>query len=123
MFIQELARKLEAAGVKTAEIKTANAKTIAVGAHPGISATNLFKNSAPGGWYARRFSQSPEQGALPILRAATDPAATNGSYWGPGGFMEISGSPAPARIPPRALDAEACRRLWELSERATGVIY
>lgn len=113
MFVQELARRLEAEG----------SEAIAVAAHPGISATNLFKNSTLGGWYARRFSQSPERGALPILRAATAPEVTNGSYWGPGGFMEISGPPAPARIPPRALDAALCRRLWDLSQRLTGVSY
>ncbi len=109
MFIQELARRLVAS----------NAKAIAVAAHPGISATNLFKNSAAGKWYARNFSQSPEQGALPIVRAATDPNVTNGSYWGPGGCFEISGPPAPARIPPKALDADLCHRLWELSEKLT----
>lgn len=112
MFIQELARRLVAS----------NAKAIAVAAHPGISATNLFKNSASGKWYARNFSQSPEQGALPIVRAATDPNVANGSYWGPGGCFETSGPPAPARIPPKALDADLCRRLWELSEKLVEII-
>lgn len=113
MFTQELARRLTAH----------KSKAIAVAAHPGISATGLFRNSTLGGWYARNFSQSPERGALPIVRAACDPAATNGSYWGPGGFMEISGPPEPARIPPKALDADLCRRLWSLSEELTGVHY
>ena len=113
MFTQELARRLASHG----------AKAIAVAAHPGISATGLFKNSTIGGWYARNFSQSPEMGALPVVRAATDPAATNGSYWGPGGFLEISGYPGSANIPPTALDPEHNRLLWELSERLTGVSY
>jgi NAD(P)-dependent dehydrogenase (short-subunit alcohol dehydrogenase family) len=113
MFIQELARRLEAAG----------SKAIAVSAHPGISSTSLFKNSALGGWYARNFSQSPEHGALGALRAATDPAVANGSYWGSGGFMEIAGSPAPARIPPKAFDRDLCARLWSLSEKLTGISY
>jgi NAD(P)-dependent dehydrogenase (short-subunit alcohol dehydrogenase family) len=113
MFIQELSRRLA----------TNNSQAIAVASHPGVSATNLFKHSTLGGWYARRFSQSPERGALPAVFAATAPEATNGSYWGPRGFMEMSGSPAPARIPPQALNPTACRHLWELSEQLTGVRY
>jgi hypothetical protein len=58
-----------------------------------------------------------------VVRAATDPEAVNGSYWGPGGCFEISGAPAPARIPPAALDRDRCRRLWEVSEELTGVKY
>ncbi len=111
MFTQELARRLASHG----------ARAIAVAAHPGISATGLFKNSTIGGWYARNFSQSPEMGAPPVVRAATDPAATNGSYWGPGGFLEISGYPGSATIPPTALDPAHNRLLWELSEKLTGV--
>jgi NAD(P)-dependent dehydrogenase (short-subunit alcohol dehydrogenase family) len=113
MFIRELSRRLEAAG----------SKAIAVAAHPGVSATNLFKNSTLSNWYVSRFSQSSEQGALPALRAATDPTVKNGDYLGPGGFLEISGSPAPARIPPKAFDCNLCNRLWTLSESLTGVNY
>jgi hypothetical protein len=107
---------------KSAEIGGSRS-VIALAAHPGISATNLFKNSAAGKWYAAHFSQSPERGALPVVRAATDPEATNGSYWGPGGCFEISGAPAPARIPPAALDPARRAKLWALSEELTGVKY
>jgi NAD(P)-dependent dehydrogenase (short-subunit alcohol dehydrogenase family) len=113
IFIRELSRRLTEAG----------SKAIAVAAHPGVSSTSLFKHSALGGWYARRFSQSPEQGALPALRAATDPTVKNGDYWGPGGFLEFAGYPEPARIPPKALDRDLCTRLWSLSESLTEVSY
>jgi NAD(P)-dependent dehydrogenase (short-subunit alcohol dehydrogenase family) len=113
MFIQEMARRLAAQ----------KARAIAVAAHPGVSATGLFKYGRLGEWYASHFAQPPAMGALPVLRAACDPGAANGSYWGPDGFMEMSGYPVPARIPRRALDATSCRRLWELSEELTGVHY
>jgi NAD(P)-dependent dehydrogenase (short-subunit alcohol dehydrogenase family) len=126
MFIQELATAAAnwATQINEGHEKSAAVRqVIALAAHPGISATNLFKNSAAGKWYACNFSQSPERGALPVVRAATDPTATNGSYWGPGGCFEISGAPAPARIPSAALDPVRRAKLWALSEELTGVKY
>jgi NAD(P)-dependent dehydrogenase (short-subunit alcohol dehydrogenase family) len=113
MFIQELARKLAAN----------RARAIAVSAHPGVSATNLFKNSRVSKWWVSRFSQGPEMGALSTLRAATDPAVTNGSYWGPAGFMNMSGYPEPARIPGKALDGGLNCRLWAMGQYQTGVTF
>jgi NAD(P)-dependent dehydrogenase (short-subunit alcohol dehydrogenase family) len=113
MFTQELARKLAAN----------RALAIAVSAHPGVSATNLFKNSRVGEWWVSHFSQRPEMGALSTLRAACDPAVTNGSYWGPRGFMNMSGYPEPARIPSKALDGGFNTRLWALSQYQTGVTF
>jgi NAD(P)-dependent dehydrogenase (short-subunit alcohol dehydrogenase family) len=113
MFIQELARKLAAN----------RARAIAVSAHPGISATNLFKNSRLGEWWVSRFSQGPEMGTLPTLRAACDPAVSNGSYWGPSGFMNMSGYPELARIPSKALNGGLNTRLWALSQYQTGVTF
>ena len=65
----------------------------------------------------------PADGALPTLRAAVDPAAAGGSYWGPAGLFEISGPPAAARIPERAKDEAVAARLWEVSEKLTGVSF
>jgi NAD(P)-dependent dehydrogenase (short-subunit alcohol dehydrogenase family) len=113
MFTQELARKLAAN----------RALAIAVSAHPGVSATNLFKNSRVSAWWTSRFSQGPEMGALSTFRAATDPAVTNGSYWGPSGFMNMSGYPTPARIPGKALDGGLNCRLWAMSQHLTGVTF
>ncbi len=69
------------------------------------------------------FGMRPEGGALPTLRAATDPSAISGSYWGPSRFFELSGPPAPARISARAKDEAVAARLWEVSERLTGVTF
>jgi hypothetical protein len=62
----------------------------------------------------------PEGGAAPTLLAATAQDA-GGRYYGPGGWMEIKGAPALAKIAPRALDEAEAARVWALSERLTGV--
>ena len=118
LFTYELARRL-AAGTSS---------TLAVAAHPGFSNTELFRNMpAPlrvGSALVGRFvTQPPAMGALPTLRAATDPAAVDGQYYGPGGFGEAVGHPVLVRSSTRSHDADLQRRLWTVSEELTGVIY
>ncbi len=105
-------------------------------AHPGATLTNLqttgptlgrgsstllerlgmrLTRMIPGFW------QEIAQGALPTLYAATSPLALGGGYYGPGGFGELTGTPAPARIPRKAQDENTARRLWQVSEELTGV--
>jgi protochlorophyllide reductase len=120
MFALELQRRLaRAAG-----------STVALAAHPGASTTNLF--ATPGGFFAKRILspllgrflfQPAERGVLPILLAATSPAAQPGGYYGPDGFQEMKGDAGPAVIPPQALDEDVAARLWRLSEQLTGVSY
>ena len=63
-------------------------------------------------------------GALPTLRAATDPAARGGEYYGPDGFLGWSGQhPKVVRSSRRSHDTDVQRRLWTESERLTGVAY
>jgi hypothetical protein len=69
----------------------------------------------------RIIGQSAAQGALPILFAATAPEAAGGAYYGAGGFREIRGYPAPAKIEAHALDRDSAKRLWSMSEELTGV--
>jgi protochlorophyllide reductase len=57
------------------------------------------------------------------LRALTDPDARGGEYFGPAGFGGIRGRAVRARPAPAALDEQAAVRLWELSERLTGVTF
>ena len=68
-------------------------------------------------------SQMPPQGALPTLYAATSPDAVGSGYYGPDGFQEMNGLPAPARVPRRALDEESAAELWGVAEELTGVVY
>jgi NAD(P)-dependent dehydrogenase (short-subunit alcohol dehydrogenase family) len=121
LFTRELDRRLRTAGVSTK----------AVAAHPGGTRTNLGHEN-PGGVFntvahhsrpviERVFLQSAAMGALPTLRAATDPDAEGGDYFGPDGFMEQRGHPKRVGCSTRARDDDAARRLWEVSEELTGV--
>lgn len=116
MFALELHRRLGRA-------REAGASVRAVAAHPGWTATDLQRTA----WLVRvlnpLFAMKPEDGALPTLRAATDPEAESGSFWGPSRFFELNGPPAPARIPRRAQDGAVAARLWEESEKRTGVTF
>jgi NAD(P)-dependent dehydrogenase (short-subunit alcohol dehydrogenase family) len=117
LFTYELQRRLSAAG----------APTIALAAHPGGSNTELGRN-APAAMKAvgivfRPFMQSAAMGALPTLRAATDPAATGGQYYGPDGFGEFRGSPVLVESNERSHDEELQRGLWDASEAFTGVTF
>jgi NAD(P)-dependent dehydrogenase (short-subunit alcohol dehydrogenase family) len=121
MFGLELDRRLRAA----------RSPIQSVPAHPGMAVTDIFRRGDRAGAIQqligkaifRVVGQSAAQGALPILFAATSPNATGGEYYGPDGFSEIRGYPARAKIEPHALDAEAAKRLWAISEDLTGVRY
>jgi len=105
-----------------------NSPIASICAHPGYSITNI-KNSTP--LYIRFFdalpqpflAQSAAQGALPTLFAATALTAQAGGFYGPDGFLETKGHPAPAKIPARAQDRTVARQLWKESERLTGVSF
>jgi NAD(P)-dependent dehydrogenase (short-subunit alcohol dehydrogenase family) len=121
LFIVELHRRLRQTGLPL----------MAVAAHPGASSTNLF--STPGGFLRKRvispllktlvFQPPPEQGALPILFAATAPEAEPGGYYGPSGFQEMKGQPGPAATPEHARDPSVATRRWQVSERLAGLSY
>jgi NAD(P)-dependent dehydrogenase (short-subunit alcohol dehydrogenase family) len=119
MFALELQRRSDAAGWNL----------ISNAAHPGFARTNLFA-SGPGGllslatdFAAPLFGQSAADGARPILFVATSPEARSGAYYGPGGIGELRGAPAPALVMPRARDAAAAARLWEVSEKLAGTTF
>jgi NAD(P)-dependent dehydrogenase (short-subunit alcohol dehydrogenase family) len=105
--------------------------TIAVAAHPGGSRTELIRG-APSGGHQRlgpRFlrplfqPQSAAMGALCTVRAAVDPIARGGEYFGPRGPLEMLGHPGLARRSRRSRDPELAGRLWQLSEDLTGVAF
>lgn len=116
LFTYELERRLRAAGAETA----------ALAAHPGGSATDLGRHF-PGGKLLepvfRAIAQSAAMGALPTLRAATDPAAQGGQYYGPDGFRETRGHPVLVPSSDRSHDAQTQQRLWAASEDETGVSF
>lgn len=111
LFSFELNRRLQAAGEET----------IAVAAHPGWTATELQRNSVSARFFNPLLAMKPDQGALPTLRAATDPKVTGGEYFGPSGIYELRGPPVSVGSSKRARSAESAKRLWEVSEGLTGV--
>jgi hypothetical protein len=69
------------------------------------------------------LAQDAAEGALPMLYAATMPDVKGGEYYGPGGLMDMRGPPERQRSSERSYDRETAARLWEVSERLTGVSY
>ncbi|MFE0423649.1 oxidoreductase [Streptomyces sp. NPDC058953] len=97
-------------------------------AHPGYAATALLTNDQIGPMRVLgrlgelvRLGQPPVRGALPQLRAATARDAAGGEFYGPDGPFEMRGAARKVRLARAATDPESGRRLWELSERLTGV--
>lgn len=67
--------------------------------------------------------QSPAMGALPTLRAATDPGVQGGQYYGPDGLFEQRGHPRLVASSVQSHDGDLQRRLWAVSEQLTGVSF
>jgi NAD(P)-dependent dehydrogenase (short-subunit alcohol dehydrogenase family) len=104
----------------------ADAEAASLAAHPGGVWTGLFRGANPPLFVqtlGRLVTQSAEGGALAILRAATDPAAEGGEYYGPGGIGELRGAPKRVKAVAAAYDEALARALWSESERLTGVAY
>jgi NAD(P)-dependent dehydrogenase (short-subunit alcohol dehydrogenase family) len=114
MFTYELQRRLR------------GTNTIAAAAHPGGSNTELDRNLPQ--WtnvFSRPLmllAQTADMGALPTLRAATDPGVLGGQYYGPDGFGEQRGYPKVVASSKVSHDTEAQRRLWAVSEELTSVV-
>lgn len=98
-------------------------------AHPGLSNTGLQATSSDesgggftqrvGVWMASAMGMTAARGALPQLRAATDPQARSGQMYAPR-YMNF-GDPVPRPILRRHALTDKIRVLWEVSEQLTGV--
>jgi hypothetical protein len=62
-------------------------------------------------------------GALPTLRAATDPAVLGGQYYGPDRFRELRGHPEVVESSKHSHNLDIQRRLWAISEHLTSITY
>ncbi len=119
LFTYELQRRFQSRGHDV----------IALAAHPGISATSLanhlFFNVIS--WLIQPLMkmvfQSSAMGALPSLRAAVDPEALGGQYYGPDGKGEKSGYPIVVDSNAASKDEKGAMKLWEISEDLTGIKY
>ena len=119
VFALELDRRLRAAGVPVRSIL----------AHPGWTATNL-QTSGPTGVVRTLMrvgnavlAQGVGTGALSQIYAAVSPSAEGGRFYGPRGPGELRGLPREVQPVAAARNPETARRLWEISEELTGVVY
>jgi len=116
LFTYELQRRLAPRGT-----------TIAAAAHPGGSRTELMRNLpsvvARASVVIEPLLQDAAMGALPTLRAATDPQVLGGQYYGPDGFGQQRGYPKVVGSSAKSHDVDVQRRLWAVSEELTGVVY
>lgn len=116
LFTYELQRRLASQGT-----------TVAVAAHPGGSKTELTRNLprllAAATPLIEPLFQEADLGALPTLRAATDPGVLGGQYFGPDGFQETRGYPKVVASSDQSHDAALQQKLWTVSEELTGVVY
>ncbi|MFF9868092.1 oxidoreductase [Streptomyces sp. NPDC013953] len=122
-FATELQRRADAAGLRLRSMAVA----------PGLTRTNVLTggaNANRGRLYAAStrlllrvaFRPTP-MGAKTSLYAATVPDLPGGAYVVPDGPLQLRGEPV-QRTRERAIrDATTARRLWELSEKLTGVRY
>lgn len=111
------------------KLRDAGAPAASLIAHPGLSNTELQAVSVEetGGGLSQRFflmlartvGMSPGEGALSQLRAATDPGAKGGEFYGP--LFVNSGPPVRKPVLRRLGMSRAIERLWQVSERETGL--
>ena len=101
-------------------LKKSGSKLLVTAAHPGWTATDLQRNS---GFFEfmNIIAQKTEMGALPTLRAAIEPNISGGEYFGPADWMEWRGYPRLVQSNKLSRDEAISNKLWEVSERLTGV--
>ena len=92
---------------------------ISVAAHPGLSATERQQTIGIGGWLTKILAQPVWKGALPALRAATDPHVKPLDYYGP--QYGICGYPTLAKQNEKVYNTAVAKKLWKISEEITGI--
>ena len=119
MTVYELQDRLKAVGKTSVK---------AYACHPGASSTSLIKTS---GSLLTRFIwqimkltpmvQSAEKGAYPEVMCATEPDLDQEGFYGPTGKNYWTGPVGECKLEPHAKDKTVMKKLWELSEKETGV--
>ncbi len=119
MFAYELQDRLAAAGRAAVEVYVC---------HPGSSATSLITTSGSRmmrliWWLMTKtpLVQTAAQGSYPEVMCATEEALTEQrALYGPTGRMEVVGPVGKGTLNPHAYDKPVMRKLWDVSEKATG---
>lgn len=115
LFAYELDRKL----------KAHNIPTIVTVAHPGYTNTNLQKNYGflVSVIFNNLVAMPVQQGTLPILRAATEEGLKGSEFFGPTKGNEMKGYPELVKSSDKSYDKELAKKLWDVSEKLTGITY
>jgi NAD(P)-dependent dehydrogenase (short-subunit alcohol dehydrogenase family) len=119
MCMYELQDRLKKAG-KT-EVKT-------YACHPGSSRTSLISTSGSlmmriifGLMKLSPLTQPAENGAYPMLMCATESDLDQSAFYGPTGRNNWVGPVGAHKLEPHAKDKAVAEKLWEVSEKATGL--
>lgn len=97
--------------------------------HPGFAQTEPTASGLGAAGLLARLSQSigsvishsAGEGAQPAIFAGTSDDAKPGGFYGPGGFLEFKGPPVAAFVAAQARDPDIAEKLWQMSEKLTGV--
>ncbi|MDQ0726467.1 SDR family NAD(P)-dependent oxidoreductase [Microbacterium sp. W4I20] len=102
----------------------------AVCAHPGYAVDPLTAQregliTTPGpvralAALARPVVQGKDDGAAPVIHAATSADVVSGDYWGPGGLLEFRGAPKRVTASDEVRSARTGVPLWSAAEALTG---
>ncbi|MFA9453248.1 MAG: SDR family NAD(P)-dependent oxidoreductase [Candidatus Aminicenantaceae bacterium] len=112
-FTYELQRRLDEAG----------SSTLVTASHPGWTATELQRHAGLFSFLNPFLAQDITMGALPTLCAAVAEDVQACDYYGPEGWREMRGHPKKVETSALAKDMEKARKLWEVSEKLTGISY
>lgn len=98
--------------------------------HPGSSRTSLISTSGSfmmkmvfGLMKLSPLTQPAENGAYPELMCATELELDQTAFYGPTGRSNWVGPVGAHELKPHAKDKAVAKRLWELSEKETGVTW
>ena len=124
VFTAELDRRLK---------RASRSDVLSVAAHPGMAESNIVKFQPEltlhryveniWGKIGPFICQTSADGAIPTLRAATDPSVEGNDYYGPNHRFEIRGPAVKVKAKKAAYDVHDGRALWEQSIELTGVDY
>jgi retinol dehydrogenase-12 len=104
---REYSHSKAAMAAMSVELAGRNPDVLSVAVHPGVVATGLWRRlPQPFRTIATRRMAAPEVGALPLVRAATDPSLPSGCYLAPEGLRDPSGA---------VQDGSGRRQLWKAS--------
>lgn len=119
MCVYELQDRLKEAGKTNVQ---------AYACHPGASRTSLIKTSGSlmtrFVWQLMKLSplvQSAEKGAYPQLMCATEEDLDQSGFYGPTGKNNWTGPVGAHTLEPHAKDKAVSEKLWERTEKETGV--